>query len=51
MESAVDILERALAVAVRADPSDAPFGLDPEQAALWHRAQVEAYRHALEMLG
>lgn len=36
--------------AQKADPADAPIGLTPEQAALWHRAQAEAYRHALEMM-
>lgn len=29
---------------------DAPIGLTPEQAVLWHSAQAEAYRHALEMM-
>lgn len=29
---------------------EAPIGLTAEQAQLWHRAQAEAYRHALEMM-
>ena len=29
---------------------EAPIGLTPEQAKLWHQAQMEAYRHALEMM-
>jgi hypothetical protein len=44
------IIEAALAKAQRADPTDAPFGLFGEEAALWHRAQAEAYQHALEMM-
>lgn len=45
------LIEACLAKAEKAEFEDAPFPLDPEQAALWHRAQLEAYRHALEMMG
>ncbi|WP_337054050.1 hypothetical protein [Pseudoxanthomonas sp. USHLN014] len=44
------VIERALAKAVKADPSDAPFGLDPQQATIWHQASASAYQHALEMI-
>ncbi len=46
-----DIIEACLAKAVAADPRDAPIPLDADQSALWHRAQAEAYRHCLEMMG
>lgn len=46
-----NIIKQCLAKAVRAEHADAPFPMDAEQAALWHRAQAEAYRHALEMMG
>jgi hypothetical protein len=49
-EEARKILEKCLAKAVKADPLDAPMPLLGKEAALWHRAQMEAYRHALEML-
>jgi len=45
------IIEACLAKAAKADPLDAPMPLTGDDAALWHRAQVEAYRHALEMMG
>lgn len=45
-----DVIEGCLAKAVRAEHSDAPFPLDEAQAKLWHQAQAEAYRHALEMM-
>lgn len=45
-----DILEEKLATALKADPADAPFGLDADAAEIWHRAQASAYQHALEML-
>ncbi|TAA11249.1 hypothetical protein EA658_16430 [Pseudoxanthomonas winnipegensis] len=44
------VIEQALATALRADPSDAPFGLDHEQATIWHQATAAAYQHALEMI-
>lgn len=44
------IVEAALNKAQRADPADAPMHLTGENAALWHQAQAEAYRHALEMM-
>jgi hypothetical protein len=45
------VIERCLAKAAAADPADAPIPLVGEEAALWHQAQAEAYRHALEMMG
>lgn len=45
-----EIIERKLATALAADPSDAPFPLVGEEAALWHQAQASAYQHALEMM-
>lgn len=44
------LVEGCLARAVRGDHADAPFPLDEAQAKLWHRAQAEAFRHALEMM-
>lgn len=44
------IIEAALAKALKADPADAPMPLTGEDAALWHRAQASAYQHALEMM-
>jgi hypothetical protein len=45
------IIEKRLAVADEAKWENAPFPLDAVEAALWHRAQMEAYRDALEMMG
>lgn len=45
------LIEEKLARAARADFADAPFGSSPHEAALWHKAQAEAFRHALEMMG
>ena len=45
------IIEACLAKAAKGDPRDAPMPLTGADAALWHRAQVEAYRHALDMMG
>lgn len=45
------LIEACLAKAVAADPRDAPMPLAGDDAALWHRAQAEAYRHCLEMMG
>lgn len=50
LEKCRGILERCLAVASTGEWKDAPFPLNRSQAALWHRAQAEAYQHALEML-
>lgn len=50
VESGLAIIEKCLATAVKADHGDSPFGMDHAQAKLWHRAQMEAYRHALEMI-
>ena len=44
------ILEACHAVAIKADPLDAPFPMDGQQATIWHQARVEAFRHALEMM-
>lgn len=46
-----DIIEECLRIAERGEWEDAPFPLGPGEARLWHRAQAEAYRHALEMMG
>lgn len=45
------IVERCLEKAQQANPADAPMPLVGAEAALWHRAQMEAYRHCLEMMG
>jgi hypothetical protein len=45
-----EIIERALAVALKGDPNEAPFPLSPDEAAIWHQAQASAYQHALEMM-
>lgn len=45
------LIEACLAKAVRGDPSDVPMPLVGDEAKLWHQAQAEAYRHALEMMG
>lgn len=45
------IVETCLAVAVEAKPETAVFPLIGREAQLWHQAQAEAYRHALEMMG
>lgn len=49
--TALNLIEKALAKAVKADPNDAPFGMSPEEAAFYHKGQREAYQYALEMLG
>lgn len=46
-----EIIEARLAKSAAAEHGDAPFPLDAEQAALWHSAQADAYRDALEMMG
>lgn len=46
-----EIIERCLQKAVEADPLNVPMPLVGDEALLWHRAQMEAYRHALEMMG
>lgn len=46
-----EIIERCLKKVAAACPSDAPFPLVGDEARLWHQAQAEAYRHALEMMG
>jgi len=48
--SGLAIIEECLTVAVKAEHANAPFPLDASQAELWHRAQMEAYRHTLEMI-
>lgn len=50
VESGLAIIEKCLATAVKGDHGDSPFGMDPTDAKLWHRAQMEAYRHVLEMI-
>ena len=44
-------IESKLNEALRADPNDAPFGMDPENAKIWHATRAQAYQHALEMMG
>lgn len=46
-----DLINECLKKAHRADHGDAPFPLDEKEAKFWHNAQMEAYRHALEMMG
>jgi hypothetical protein len=46
-----DLIKDCLAKSVRADHGDAPFPLDHTEARFWHNAQMEAYRHSLEMMG
>jgi hypothetical protein len=46
-----DLINECLKTAARADHGDAPFPLDHAEAKFWHNAQMEAYRHALEMMG
>lgn len=48
--SGLNLIEACLAKATKAVHGDAPFGLDHDEAKLWHRAQQEAYRHVLEMV-
>lgn len=45
------IIEKCLSRACAAATADAPFGMDDADAAIWHEAQRNAYRHALEMMG
>lgn len=45
------IIDACLKKAVAADPADAPIGLSTEEVDVWHRAQAEAYSHAIEMMG
>lgn len=45
------LIEECLAKATKADPGDAPFPLVGDEVRLWHIAQLNAYRHALEMMG
>ena len=49
VSAGLDIVERCLTKATMAKLNDAPAHLDPEKANIWHQAQAEAYRHALEM--
>ncbi|WP_027866373.1 GNAT family N-acetyltransferase [Massilia alkalitolerans] len=48
--SGLGIIEKYLAQATRADHLDSPFGMDAEDAVIWHRAQASAYQYVLEML-
>lgn len=45
------LIQACLDKAAKADPLDAPIPLTGESARLWHDAQMNAYRHALEMMG
>lgn len=49
-QSGIDVIENALATALRANPNDAPFGMPPEEAAIWHAGRAQAFQHVLEML-
>lgn len=49
MREGADAIEQCIRKAERADPADVPF-LGAEYAAIWHRAQAEAYRHALDLM-
>jgi GNAT superfamily N-acetyltransferase len=48
--SGAEVIEKCLAVATRAKHADAPFPMNAEQGAVWHRAQRTAYQYVLEML-
>lgn len=48
--SGLEIIKNCLSVAKEAKHEYAPFHLDKTQAKLWHRAQAEAYQHALEII-
>lgn len=48
--SGAEVIEKCLAVATRAAHADAPFPMNAEQGAVWHRAQRTAYQYVLEML-
>jgi len=48
--SGADVIEKCLKVATRAEHADAPFPMNAEQGAIWHRAQRTAYLYVLEML-
>lgn len=45
------VIEACLEKAKRADFADAPVPLDHYEAGIWHEAQAQAYRHALETMG
>lgn len=49
-QQGAQLIQACLDKAVAADPAEAPMPLTGADAALWHRAQMEAYRHALEMM-
>lgn len=46
-----DLINECLKTAARAEHGDAPFPLDHAMAKFWHNAQMEAFRHSLEMMG
>jgi hypothetical protein len=48
--SPIHLIELALEKAIKADPADAPFGMSPDEAAIYHQGQRVAYQYALEML-
>lgn len=50
MNEGHDIIEAALAKAIKAAPTDAPFGMDEHEARLYHMGAAVAYQHALEMI-
>ncbi|MEM8515091.1 hypothetical protein RCH14_004451 [Massilia sp. MP_M2] len=50
VESGIEVVEKCLQKAIAAAPEDAPFPLLGNDAKLYMRAQMEAYRHSLEMI-
>lgn len=46
----IALFERALAAAQKADYADAPFPLNEQQAALYHRTRADLLQWVLEML-
>lgn len=50
-QSGTAAIEAKLKEALAADPNDAPFGMDPEDAKTWHATRAEAFQHTLEMMG
>ena len=53
-ESAVEVghevIEAALAAALKRDPNSAPVGIAPEHAVVYQQGLAAAYQHGLEMI-
>jgi hypothetical protein len=45
-----EAIEHALQRALTVDNMDFPFGMSPEEGAIYKRGLVDAYHHALEMI-